>query len=105
MEYWNNHALSQQKDKLHPSGTSPQHLWVAPESAEATARDCAIWVDMNLVQDLRERLGGQAGRDLAFRFVDDEFAAVADNAWTQLGCPEVTLMSAWDIFVAIANLL
>ena len=105
MEYWNNHALSQQKDKLRPSGTSPQHLWVAPESAEATALDCAIWVDMNLVQDLRERLGGQAGRDLAFRFVDDEFAAVTDDAWTQLRCPEVTLMSAWDIFVAIANLL
>jgi len=60
---------------------------------------------MNLVQDLRERLGGQEGRDLAFRFVDDEFAAVADRAWTQLGCPEITLMSAWDIFAALASLL
>jgi len=60
---------------------------------------------MNLIQDLRERLGGQEGRDLAFRFVDDEFATVADRAWTQLGCPEITLMSAWDIFAALASLL
>ena len=60
---------------------------------------------MNLVQDLHERLGGQEGRDLAFRFIDDEFSAVAHRAWTQLRCLEITLMSTWDIFSALVGLL
>ncbi|KAG1879844.1 hypothetical protein F4604DRAFT_1497415, partial [Suillus subluteus] len=29
--YWNNHHLSSQKKKVLPTGTSPQHIWLAPE--------------------------------------------------------------------------
>ncbi|KAH7929145.1 hypothetical protein BV22DRAFT_1029764 [Leucogyrophana mollusca] len=104
-EYWNNHRLSTQKKKLLPTGTSPRQLWLAPESARATARDCSIAVDMRLVQQLREALGGREARDLAFRFVDAEFEAMADEALGGLEFPDITLSSAWDVFVAIVDTL
>jgi hypothetical protein len=97
--------LSSQKKKVLPTGTSPRHIWLAPESVRAVARDCSIVVDMNLVQELREELGGKEARDSAFQFVDVEFQAMADGAFCDLGFPEITLSNAWDIFIAVVDIL
>ena len=80
-------------------------MWEVPEDVVASARNCFICVDMDAVKQLRDELGGTKGRAEAFRFVDDEFAAEADEALGVLGFPLVTLSSAWDVFVAIDDIL
>jgi len=60
---------------------------------------------METVHRLREELGGQEGREAAFQFVDPEFAATADDAYIELDCPSITLASAWDVFVAVLDIL
>lgn len=104
-EYWNNHMVRHQKKKLLPSGTSPRQLWVAPQSARASARDCSVVVSQDKVCALRAEIGGQDGRAAAFRFVSAEFQAEADLALGELGFPPITLTSAWDVFVLIVDAL
>jgi len=50
-------------------------------------------------------LGGAEGREQAFRFVDAEFEALADEALAELNYPDITLSSAWDVFIAVHDLL
>jgi hypothetical protein len=104
-DYWNNHKISKQKEKINPSGTSPRQLWLAPTTARETARNCAININLDTVRQLREEFGGQQTRDEMFQFVTDEFRAYADGALGQLGYPRVTLSSAWDVFVVVVDIL
>lgn len=104
-EYWNNHKLSKQKKKTLPTGTSPRHMWLTPTSVRATARNCSVRVNMESVRRLRGEMGGHEGREEAMQFVSEEFAAEADNAFGALGYPLITLSSAWDIFVAVDDIL
>lgn len=80
-------------------------MWTVPDAVCATARQCFIRVDMATVHQMREDLGGNDGREEAFRFVDSEFEARADSALGALGYPSITMASAWDIFVAVNDLL
>jgi hypothetical protein len=60
---------------------------------------------MHTVHHLREDLGGAESCEQAFRFADAEFEALADNALAELNYPNITLSSAWDVFVAIVDIL
>jgi hypothetical protein len=80
-------------------------MWLVPEAVRATARNCSVRVDMATVHQLREELGGEEAREQAFRFVDAEFEALADDALADLDYPEITLSSAWDVFIAITDVL
>ena len=80
-------------------------MWLVPDSVCVTSRNCSIHVDMDTVHQLREDLGGAKRRDQAFRFVDAKFVALADVALHELNYPEITLSSAWDVFIAIHDLL
>ena len=60
---------------------------------------------MHTVRQLRMDLGGAEGREQAFRFVDAEFEALADEALAELNYPDITLSSAWDVFIAVHDLL
>ncbi|KAJ6580935.1 hypothetical protein B0H19DRAFT_928755 [Mycena capillaripes] len=97
-EYWNNHKLQKSKGKLNGSGSSPYNMLNNPTSAFATARDCSIRVNPESVYRLREAYGGEEARDNAFSFVTREFAAEADAAYVDLGCPKITLPTAWVVF-------
>jgi hypothetical protein len=99
-EYWNNHQISKQKHKTLPTGTSPRHMWLVPESVCATSRNCSVHVNMHTVHQLRGDLGGAEGCKRAFQFVDTEFEALAE-----LNYPDITLSSVWDVFVAVNDLL
>ena len=80
-------------------------MWLVPDAVWATARSCSVQVDMATVQQLQEELGGREGRDQAFCFVDAEFIALADDALADLDYPEITLASAWDVFIAVSDKL
>ena len=72
-----------------------------PESVRPGARSCAIRVRKELVQELRERLGGEEGRRQAYRFVPPEFQARADAAYIAMGAPKIALTNVWEIFDAM----
>ncbi|KAJ7739189.1 hypothetical protein B0H16DRAFT_66451 [Mycena metata] len=97
-EYWNNHKLKNSKGKLNAAGSSPRNMLLNPTSVVATAVDVSIRVNRDSIHRLREAYGGAAGRDKAFRFVSREFAAEADGAYVDLGCPAITLLTAWSVF-------
>jgi len=80
-------------------------MWLVPDAVRATARDCSIRVNMDTVDQLREDLGGKDAREAALRFVDAEFEARADEVYSNLHYPEITLASAWDIFIAVVDIL
>ncbi|THH19638.1 hypothetical protein EUX98_g8732 [Antrodiella citrinella] len=100
-EYWNHHRIRKQQNKTLPAGTSPNQLWISPESAVATAKNCSIRVDMELVKALREELGGEEGRDEALQFVTREFEEEAQTAYTNLQTPAVDLTNVWHIFTLL----
>ncbi len=58
-----------------------------------------------LISELREQIGGQEGRRQAYDFVTPEFRAEADGAYTDLGSPPITLVTAWAIFLAVVDVL
>lgn len=103
--YWNNHRLRSQPNKLNPSGTSPLHMLEAPDSVRPGARHCGIRVRKELVDQLRQSIGGMAGRELALSFSTPRFQKIADNAYLSLGSPEITLNTAWKVWKAMVNLL
>ncbi|KAJ7752843.1 hypothetical protein DFH07DRAFT_774354 [Mycena maculata] len=102
-EYWNNHKLQGSKGKLNASGWSPYHMMNNPTDAVATARDCSIRVNPELVYRLREAYGGEEARDAAFHFVTREFEAEADAAYVDLGCPEIILPTGWAVFQKVVT--
>ncbi|KAJ7126924.1 hypothetical protein C8R44DRAFT_667777 [Mycena epipterygia] len=102
-EYWNNHRLQKSKGKLNGSGSSPLNLLINPTSVVPTARDCSINVNPETVYRLREAYGGQEARDEAFRFISREFEADADAVFVDLGCPKITLPTAWGIFEQVVE--
>lgn len=78
-------------------------MWLAPESVRASARNCSIAVDMETVRQLCEDYGGIEACEESFRFVSAEFEALADEAYGELNYPQITLNSAWDVFIAVCD--
>ncbi|KAF7350254.1 hypothetical protein MVEN_01328900 [Mycena venus] len=104
-DYWNNHRIQQSQKKQNASGSSPKNMFLNPQSSRITARDCSIRVDPQLVNEIREVYGGVEARDEAYRFVSRIFQAAADGAYVQLGCPEITLETIWDVFSDVVKIL
>jgi len=50
-------------------------------------------------------LGGAEGHKKAFWFVDAGFETLADEVLAELNYPDITLSSAWDVFIAVHDLL
>ena len=80
-------------------------MWLVPDSVCATSHNCSIHVDMHMVHELRKDLGGAEGHEQAFRFIDTGFEALTDEALARLNYPDITLSSAWDVFIAVHDLL
>jgi hypothetical protein len=104
-EYWNNHRLSHSPNKVLPSGYSPQHMFLVPQAVRHDAQNCSIRVNPDTVRELREAYGGQEARDRLFRFVSQEFQEAADSVYVEMGCPIISLESAWDVFKMVVERL
>ena len=78
-------------------------MWLAPESVHASAQNCSIAVDMETVCQLHEDYGGMGACKESFHFVSAEFEALADKAYGELNCPQITLNGAWDVFIAVCD--
>lgn len=80
-----------------PSGHVPADAIEHPELLGGLS--CHIPVPKHIVQDLRDLLTEEVGPYGQFlTWVDDDFAAAAKQVYQELGQPEITLASAWDVF-------
>lgn len=80
-------------------------MLINPKSVRITANDCSIKVNPETVRHFRESYGGEEARQKAYRFVSEEFEAIANDAYIEMGMPKITLGSAWDIFTIIVKKL
>lgn len=93
-QYWNCHRVRGQRKKLLPSGATPLDVYASPESYGYD--DLSIQVDTDVVNSLRKQL--DVTREDAFRFVDHEFKAAADEVYSEIGSPVLVLDQGWTIF-------
>ena len=77
-----------------PSGCTPTDAFKCPMDYQGEA--LGVKVPMDILGQIRAQL--PVTREEAFRWVDGEFAAVADELYIHLGSPRLTLEGGWDIF-------
>ncbi|KAJ7653566.1 hypothetical protein DFH06DRAFT_1270086 [Mycena polygramma] len=92
-ERWNSHVIRRQRNKLMPSGVSPNELYAHPEyygaaSAVDTFRD-TIRID----------------RETALRWVPVEFDTIAIQVYELLGSPVCSAETAWDLFSKMSSVM
>jgi len=91
-EQFNAHRVRYDHKKFLPSGISPMEAMARHQEFGAT--DCLVPVNIELIQHLKEALGGEE----LLRFVDTEFAAHCESVYDSLGSPLVTFVNAWEVF-------
>ncbi|KAJ7239533.1 hypothetical protein C8J57DRAFT_1086260 [Mycena rebaudengoi] len=94
VEYWNNHKIRAQRNKLLPSGFSPNYICDFPERFGLT--NFSAPAPQNLVDALRESI--PKSREECYRWVSDEFDANAWEVYEQIGQPKFLLTEGWTIF-------
>ena len=97
--YANNHRVRKQKDKILPSGVSPNMAYLFPEKFGAT--NCLEPVDLTVVQEILDGLQEEKER-LTDWGVPEEFAARAKTVYDTLPVEEVTLLNIWLVFALMA---
>ncbi|KAJ7578597.1 hypothetical protein C8J56DRAFT_1165555 [Mycena floridula] len=96
--------LRPQRGKEMPSGHIPSDAMEHPELL--AGKSCLISVPKEAVQDLRVLLMEEVGAKENFtRWVSDEFQALADAAYVEIGSPSITFDNSWDVFKLIAAYL
>ncbi|KAF8530930.1 hypothetical protein JB92DRAFT_2854324 [Gautieria morchelliformis] len=80
-DYWNSHRIRKQKGKNGASGVTPRQAFHIPTSAQPDAHDYSVRVDPGM------------------------FQVEADHAWINLGSPEATLATTWDVFATVLALI
>ena len=94
MKWFNNHTIHKQDAKLLLSGTSPQCIYDLPH--HYGLKDLHVSVPQQTINELRMQLG--TPREEAFRWVSDEFDAMAFQVYQDIGAPSLNLLNAWNIF-------
>jgi hypothetical protein len=98
---WNSHVIRRQRNKLMPSGVSPNDLYAHPE--HYGGRCFAIPVPQAAVNAFRDSI--RIARDAALSWVPAEFDAVAGQVYELLGSPECSAETAWDLFSKMASVM
>ncbi|KAF7290217.1 hypothetical protein MIND_01335200 [Mycena indigotica] len=103
-DWWNNHRVRHQHEKILPSGHVPSHAMEYPELFGAL--DCRIRVPHEAVEDLRMELNlaeGPKSQFQAWPSLTAEFDVRASHIYFRLGEPELTMANGWDIFTQMAT--
>ncbi|KAJ7737943.1 hypothetical protein B0H16DRAFT_1325632, partial [Mycena metata] len=94
VEYWNNHKIRSQRNKLLPSGFSPNYICDFP--ARFGLVDFTTPVSPALVDALGENI--PKSRQECYRWVSDEFDAEAWVVYERIGATKFVLADGWTIF-------
>ena len=98
---FNNHKVRSDRNKLLPSGQSPNVVMALYKQYGGT--NCLQPVDIHLVDELMQGLGGE---DL-IRFVPLEFEQRATRALHSIGMTlqDLSLENVWDVYTDVHDLL
>ncbi|KAJ7109628.1 hypothetical protein C8R43DRAFT_904761 [Mycena crocata] len=94
VEYWNNHKIRTQRNKLLPSGFSPNYVCDFPDKFGLT--HFGVPAPQQFVDALRENI--PKPRAECYRWVSAEFEMQAQAVYEHIGSPELTLTEGWTIF-------
>ena len=88
-----------------PSGHTPAQVMRYP--TQHGGIDCHIETPKEAVQQLQEFLEEETGvpRNECFQWYSEEFEVVAELAYEEVGKPELTLDSEWDVFSIMAPII
>jgi len=101
VDYWNSHRVRSQKKKLMPSGTTPMNIFTTP--AKYGGARLSQPVSLECIQELRNNLSET--REEAFRWVEDDFAAAAEEVYEAVGSPSLSLATGWQVFSMMSPVL
>ncbi|KAJ7758934.1 hypothetical protein DFH07DRAFT_701626, partial [Mycena maculata] len=94
VDYWNNHKIRTQCNKLLPSGFSPNYVCDFPDKFGLT--HFGVPAPQHFVDALRENI--PRSRAECYRWVSDEFEGQAWAVYEHIGRPEFLLTEGWTIF-------
>ncbi|KAJ7210144.1 hypothetical protein GGX14DRAFT_534841 [Mycena pura] len=89
------------RNKLMPSGVSPNELHAHPE--HYAGRCFAIPVPEDAILALRDSI--KISREAALRWVPDEFDIMARQVYEGLGSPVASAETAWELFSQMAAIM
>ncbi|KAJ7315502.1 hypothetical protein DFH08DRAFT_893323 [Mycena albidolilacea] len=101
VDYFNNKKTRKQRGRILPSGVAPNVVFDMP--GDYGLENLAIPVAQEAIDELRTLI--DTSRVEAYRWVSDEFDALASEVYIQLGCPKLEALSGWAIFNAMAPLV
>ncbi|KAJ3818167.1 hypothetical protein F5880DRAFT_1511191 [Lentinula raphanica] len=104
-QWWNNHRIRIQNNKLMPSGHVPSFALEYPSALKGI--DCQIKIPKEVIEQLRKFLEEEThvSRQECFRWYTEEFGEDASAAWQTIGKPSINLDTAWDVFSQIASIV
>lgn len=88
----NAHHVRHVKDKILPSGCSPNESYNSP--AKFNGQNCLIPVETDVIDGLMQELGGEE----SLLFVSQEFGELCRTVYENIGSPSLSLHSGWVIF-------
>ncbi|KAJ3548523.1 hypothetical protein NMY22_g1225 [Coprinellus aureogranulatus] len=96
-DYWNNHKIRFQEQKLMPSAHVPQDAHDHPEVYQGL--NCLIRIAKEGQKAVREYLSEQVRpREDHISWYTADFAKEAEKACKAVGPPDLSLETAWDVF-------
>lgn len=99
MESRNAYRSRKDSKKPGPSGMSRNVAFSLPQSWGG--RDCLLPVDCEVIRQIKEEMGG----DDILAFVDHEYAARAEVAYSSLGIADLNFNNVWSVFSAMLEIL
>lgn len=99
MEFRNGVRMRKDNEKAGPSGMSRNEAFSLPENWGG--RNCLLEVDMVIIRELKEAMGGNEILD----FVSAEFSQRAQAAYDTLDINDLNLENVWYVFTDLCPLM
>ncbi|KAI0071960.1 hypothetical protein K474DRAFT_1651749 [Panus rudis PR-1116 ss-1] len=100
-ERQNNHYVRTQKDKILPSGGTPEQFYRYPEDYGGTP--CLIPIPEDVINEVLAEAEAEAANLL--EYMDQEYQGLGQKAYVKLGEPAITLHTAWSVFEAMIKII
>jgi len=87
-----------------PSGHIPDDTAAHPQFYGGI--DCLIRLPEDVISDLQQYLAGRVGlREDFWWFYPEDFVPVAKEVYLSVGCPELSLLTAWRVFTKMSDII
>ena len=99
VESRNAYRSRKDQQKAGPSGISSNVAFSLPHTWGG--RNCLLPVDCDVIRQIKEAMGG----DDVLSFVDRDYAAQAEIAYSSLGITDLNFGNVWNVFSAMLDIL